>query len=252
MSEEVTQTETQESVQEPVQATEKEQEVSRPEYVPEKFWDNDRNEIKVEELSASYNSLEKKLGMRTDELSKQIRTDIEQEAKTSIPEKYEIVLPEIPEEVNIEVNEDQELLKEWSNICKENNLSQDVFNRGVNAFVNNEIAGLPNLKSEMEELGDNAKSRLEAAELWTKKYLSNEAYDAMSKLASTAEGVKAIEEIMNITKSKPLPNANTVVDAELEETDLRSMMNDPRYYDPSKRDEAYYNRVTKLYEKKYG
>ena len=249
MSEETTQTET----QEPVQATENtETSVDRPEYVPEKFWDTDRNEIKVEELSASYNSLEKKLGMRTDELSKQIRTDIEQEAKTAVPEKYEIVMPEIPKEINVEVNEEQELLKEWSSICRENNLSQEVFNRGVNAFVNNEIAGLPNLNAEMEILGDNAKSRLEAAELWTKKYLSNEAYDTMSKLASTADGVKAIEEIMNITKSKPLPNANTVVDAELDETDLRSMMNDPRYYDPSKRDEAYYNKVTKLCEKKYG
>jgi len=249
MSEETTQTET----QEPVQATENtETSVDRPEYVPEKFWDTDRNEIKVEELSASYNSLEKKLGMRTDELSKQIRTDIEQEAKTAVPEKYEIVMPEIPKEINVEVNEEQELLKEWSSICRENNLSQDVFNRGVNAFVNNEIAGLPDIKAEMDMLGDNAKSRLEAAELWTKKYLSNDAYDTMSKLAATADGVKAIEEIMNITKSKPLPNANTVVDAELEETDLRSMMNDPRYYDPAKRDEAYYNKVTKLYEKKYG
>ena len=69
---------------------------------------------------------------------------------------------------------------------------------------------------------------------------------------ATVMSLKAIEGIMNITKSKPLPNANTVVDAELDETDLRSMMNDPRYYDPSKRDEAYYNKVTKLYEKKYG
>ena len=149
MSEETTQTET----QEPVQATENtETSVDRPEYVPEKFWDTDRNEIKVEELSASYNSLEKKLGMRTDELSKQIRTDIEQEAKTVVPEKYEIVMPEIPKEINIEVNEEQELLKEWSSICKENNLSQDVFNRGVNAFVNNEIAGLPDIKAEMDNL----------------------------------------------------------------------------------------------------
>ena len=248
MSEETVQTEE----QQPVEATQKETEVSRPEYVPEKFWDTDRNEIKVEELSASYNSLEKKLGMRTDELSNQIRTDIEQERLGSLPEKYEIVMPEIPEDINIEVNEEQELLKEWSNICKDNNLSQEVFNRGVNAFVNNEIAGLPNIESEMEVLGDNAKSRLEAAELWSKKYLSNEAYDAMSKLATTAEGVKAIEEIMNITKSKPLPNANTVVDAELEEGDLRSMMNDPRYFDPARRDQAYYDKVTRLYEKKYG
>ena len=51
-----------------------------------------------------YNALEKKLGMRTDELSKQIRTDIEQERKSVVPEEYKIVVPEVPEHINIEVN----------------------------------------------------------------------------------------------------------------------------------------------------
>ena len=110
---------------EAVTATEAPKEApTRPEYISEKFWDTDRNEIKVEELGASYNALEKKLGMRTDELSKQIRTDIEQERKSVVPEEYKIVIPEVPEHINIEVNKDQELLKEWSAICKENNLSQ--------------------------------------------------------------------------------------------------------------------------------
>ena len=209
---------------EAVTATEAPQEApSSPEYISEKFWDTDRNEIKVEELGASYNALE-----------------------------YKIVIPEVPEHINIEVNKDQELLKEWSAICKENNLSQEMFNRGVNAFVNNEIAGLPDTQQEMQKLGDNANSRVEAADLWSKKYLTPESYEVAAKMASTAEGVKALEEIMNLTKTQPLPNSNTVVDAELDETDLRSMMNDPRYYDPAKRDEAYYNKVTKLYEKKYG
>ena len=238
---------------EAVTATEAPKEApTRPEYISEKFWDTDRNEIKVEELGASYNALEKKLGMRTDELSKQIRTDIEQERKSVVPEEYKIVIPEVPEHINIEVNKDQELLKEWSAICRENNLSQEMFNRGVNAFVNNEIAGLPDTQEEMAKLGDNANSRVEAADLWSKKYLTPESYEVAAKMASTAEGVKALEEIMNLTKTQPLPNSNTVVDAELDETDLRSMMNDPRYYDPAKRDEAYYNKVTKLYEKKYG
>ena len=40
--------------------------VEKPEYVPDKFWNKDLNEVNVEELSASYNSLEKKLGARTD------------------------------------------------------------------------------------------------------------------------------------------------------------------------------------------
>ena len=90
---------------EAVTATEAPKEApTRPEYISEKFWDTDRNEIKVEELGASYNALEKKLGMRTDELSKQIRTDIEQERKSVVPEEYKIVVPEVPEHINIEVN----------------------------------------------------------------------------------------------------------------------------------------------------
>ena len=250
MSEETTQA-TEQST-EAVTATEQQPEVTRPEHVAEKFWDTERNEVKVDELSASYNALEKKIGMRTDELSKQVRDDLEKERMSNVPEEYEIVIPEVPEHINIEVNKEQELLKEWSNICKDNGLSQDIFNRGVNAFVNNEIAGLPDMQQEMTKLGDNANSRIEAADLWSKKYLTQESYDSISKLASTAEGVKAIEEIMNLTKTQPLPNSNTVVDAELDETDLRSMMNDPRYYDPAKRDQAYYDKVTKLYSKKYG
>ncbi len=86
----------------------------------------------------------------------------------NIPEEYEIVVPEVPEHINIEVNKEQELLKEWSAICKDNGLSQDIFNRGVNAFVNNEIAGLPDMQQEMTKLGDNASSRIEAADLWSK------------------------------------------------------------------------------------
>ena len=46
----------------------------RPEYVSEKFWNADTSEVNLEDLASSYNSLEKKLGSRTEELSKQIRS----------------------------------------------------------------------------------------------------------------------------------------------------------------------------------
>ena len=160
--------------------------VEIPEYIPTKFWDTDRNEIKVEELGASYKALESKLGMR------------------------------------------------------------------VSAFVNNEISGLPNMQEEMAKLGDNAKTRVEAADLWSRKYLTPQSYDTIANLASTAEGVQAIEELMNLNKSKPLPNANTVVDAELDEGDLRAMMQDPRYWDQARRDPAYVARVQGMFQKKYG
>lgn len=226
--------------------------VEIPEYIPTKFWDVDRNEIKVEELGASYKALEKRLGMRTDELSKQIREDLEAERKSSVPESYEIRLPELPDTVEINVDPEQELLKSWQQICRDNGLSQEVFDQGVAAFVNNEVAGLPNLQEEMGKLGDNARERIEAADLWSKKYLSTESYDVIANLASTAEGVKAIEEIMSLSRNKPLPNTNTVIDVELEENDLRSMMQDPRYWDQARRDPNYVKKVQDLYAKKYG
>lgn len=227
-------------------------EVQIPEYIPEKFWDTERNEIKVEELGASYKALEQKLGMRTEDLVRQVQEDYENQRKSSVPESYEVRLPEVPEDVEITVDPEQELVKSWQQICRDNGLSQEVFDQGVAAFVNNEIAGLPNLQEEMAKLGDNARERIEAADLWSKKYLSTDSYDVIANLASTAEGVKALEEIMSLSRSKPLPNTNTVIDVELDERDLQSMMKDPRYWKEGMKDPAYIAKVTNLYQKKYG
>ena len=245
---------TEEQLQETTQEVSQENtsEVQIPEYIPEKFWDSERNEIKVEELGASYKALEQKLGMRTEDLVKQVQEDYENQRKSSVPESYEVRLPEVPEDVEITVDPEQELVKSWQQICRDNGLSQEVFDQGVAAFVNNEIAGLPNLQEEMAKLGDNARERIEAADLWSKKYLSTDAYDAIANLASTAEGVKALEEIMSLSRSKPLPNTNTVMDVELDERDLQSMMKDPRYWKEGMKDPAYIAKVTNLYQKKYG
>jgi len=245
---------TEEQLQETTQEVSQENtsEVQIPEYIPEKFWDTERNEIKVEELGASYKALEQKLGMRTEDLVKQVQEDYENQRKSSVPESYEVRLPEVPEDVEITVDPEQELVKSWQQICRDNGLSQEVFDQGVAAFVNNEIAGLPNLQEEMAKLGDNARERIEAADLWSKKYLSTDSYDVIANLASTAEGVKALEEIMSLSRSKPLPNTNTVIDVELDERDLQSMMKDPRYWKEGMKDPAYIAKVTNLYQKKYG
>jgi len=221
---------------------------TRPEYIPEKFWNQDTGEVNVESLSTSYNSLEKKLGQRTDELTKQIRTDIEQERNAKIPEKYEIKMPEIPEDVNIEVHEDQPLLKWWGETAKSMGLSQDQFNEGINQFVQNEIAGLPNIEQESQLLGDNAKDRIESADLWAKKHLSENAYSTIAKLSSTADGIKALEEIMALNKGSVMPQGQTAVEAKPSLGDLRSMMKDPRYWKDGDKDPAYIARVSKLFE----
>ena len=224
------------------------EESSKPEYISDKFWDSDRGEVNVESLGTSYNSLEKKLGQRTDELTKQIRTDMEQERSAKVPEKYEIKMPELPEDIDMEVHEDQPLLQWWSETAKSMGLSQDQFNDGINQFVQNEISGLPNIEAETQLLGDNAKDRIESADLWAKKHLSENAYSTVAKLSSTAEGVKALEEIMALNKSSVMPSSPTAVDSKPSLSDLRSMMKDPKYWKDGEKDPAYIQRVSKLFE----
>lgn len=225
------------------------EESTRPEYISEKFWDNDRGEVNVESLSTSYNALEKKLGQRTDELSKQIRTDLEQERNAKVPEKYEIKLPDnIPEDIQIDVSEDQPLLKWWGDKAKSMGLSQEEYNEGINTFVQNEIAGLPDIEQEKLNLGDNAKQRIESTDLWAKKHLSEEGYNTIAKIASTANGVKALEEIMALNKNPVMPQTPTAVEAKPTIDDLRSMMKDPKYWKDGEKDIAYINRVAKLFE----
>ena len=152
--------------------TEASTETEIPSYVPEKFWNSDLNEVNVEELGASYKALEKKLGQRTEELAGNIREEVLADISGQAPEKYEMVMPELPEGVQIDVDPEQPLLKWWEETARSRGLSNEDFNKGIEAFVQNEIAGLPDRDTQLNLLGENATQRIESADLWAKKNLS--------------------------------------------------------------------------------
>ena len=236
-----------EQVQEQVE--EKQEDTGKPEHISDKFWDADSKSVNVEALSTSYNTLEKKLGKRTEDLTKQIRQDMDNQKIKNVPKEYEIKLPDdLPEDVQIEVNKEQPLMKWWSEKAREMGFSQDQFNEGINQFVNNEINGLPNIEKEMLDLGDNAKERVESADLWAKKHLSEDAYNTISNLASTSQGIKTLEEIMSLNKKSVMPSTPTAIEGKPTLEDLRSMMKDPRYWKEGEKDNGYIQRVTKLFE----
>jgi len=229
--------------------TETNTETEIPSYVPEKFWNSDLNEINVEELGASYKALEKKLGQRTEELAGTIREEVLADISGNAPEQYEMQMPELPDGVQIDVDAEQPLLKWWEETARSKGLSNEDFNKGIEAFVQNEIAGLPDRDTQINLLGENAVQRIESADLWAKKNLSESSYTAIANIASTADGVKAIEEIMSLNKDAPIPSTETKIDVSLDPLDLRSMMADERYWKDGAKDPAYIKKVTNLYEK---
>ena len=170
----------------------KKEEVVKPEYVQDKFWNKDSSNVNIESLSSSYNSLEKKLGQRTEDLSKQIRTDIETESLKNAPTEYKLNIPDISPEIDLKITKDLPIVQWWDKTAKDVKLSQDQYDAGVKAFVDNAVNSLPNPQVEIQKLGDNGKARLEATDLWSKKYLSQDAYNAISKVVTTAEGVIAM------------------------------------------------------------
>ena len=231
-------------------ATEEPSAVTKPEFVQDKFWDADKQEVNIENLASSYNSLESKLGSRTEDLTKQIRTDLEAERLKNVPESYKLNVPEM-ENTKIVVTEDMPIVKWWAETAKNAGLSQEQYDTGVKAFIDNAVANLPNPDLEKQKLGDNGRERVEAANMWSKKHLSPDGYSAISDLAGTANGVKAIEELMKLTKDSAMPTSQTQVDVSANADDLKTMLNDPRYWDSNRRDPAYVRRVTELYEKAY-
>ena len=229
----------------------KKEEVVKPEYVQDKFWNKDSSNVNIESLSSSYNSLEKKLGQRTEDLSKQIRTDIETESLKNAPTEYKLNIPDISPEIDLKITKDLPIVQWWDKTAKDVKLSQDQYDAGVKAFVDNAVNSLPNPQVEIQKLGDSGKARLEATDLWSKKYLSQDAYNAISKVVTTAEGVKAMEEVMKLQKDTTMPSSQTAVEVAPSGDDLKSMLNDPRYWDSARRDDAYVKRVTALYEKTF-
>ena len=136
--------------------TEKTSEITKPDYVQDKFWDADKKEVNIENLSSSYNSLESKLGSRTEDLTKQIRTDLEAEKLKNVPETYKLNVPEI-ENTSVKVSEDMPIVQWWNKTAKDAGLSQEQYDSGVKAFVDNAVANLPNVDLERQKLGDNGK-----------------------------------------------------------------------------------------------
>jgi len=232
-------------------ATEQPSEATKPEYVQDKFWDETTKQVNIENLASSYNSLESKLGSRTEDLTKQIRTDLEAEKIKNVPESYKLNVPELDDKVNLNINKEMPIVQWWDKTAKDAGLSQEQYDSGVKAFVDNALANIPNPQIETQKLGDAGKERIEAASMWSKKHLSPEGYNTIANLASTAEGVKVVEELMKLNKDSNMPTSNTQVDAQATQDDLKAMLNDPRYWDSNKRDPGYVRRVTELYEKAY-
>lgn len=215
------------------------QQEERPEWLPEKYNSG-------EDLAKAYKELESKLGSREEDLRNKFIEELNQEAYADRPESAgDYQLPDY-----IDENEavDSDLLKWWADHSYESGFGQAEFEEGLSKVLQAVQAGQPDFDAEYEKLGDNANARIEAASLFSQNFFPSEHMPAIERLTETADGLVALEFIMDQFKSPSVNTASNPVD-QITEDSLRSMMQDERYWNPARRDMNYVRQVDEGFQK---
>ncbi len=213
----------------------------RPEWLPEKF-------NTPEDMAASYSSLESKLGQGQDEIRAQIEQELEVSALEGRPETAGDY--ELPEQINEAEAVDNEMLAWWAEHSFENGYSQEEFADGIAKYAEYMDTQGPNLDAERQALGENADARIEAVDLWAGKNVPEEFADQIELLGQSAQGIKMLEHFMSQSQQAS-PQGQFVAPQATNEEQLKTMMNDPRYWNPSQRDPNYVKQVQEGFSKLY-
>ena len=213
----------------------------RPEWLPEKF-------NTPEDMAASYSSLESKLGQGQDEIRAQIEQELEVSALEGRPETAGDY--ELPEQINEAEAVDNEMLAWWAEHSFENGYSQEEFADGIAKYASYMEGQGPDLEAERQALGENADARIEAVDLWAGKNVPEEFADQVEMLGQSAQGIKMLEHFMSQSQQAS-PQGQFVAPQATNEDQLKTMMQDPRYWNPSQRDPNYVKQVQEGFSKLY-
>jgi hypothetical protein len=185
---------------------------TRPDYVPETYWDATANSIKPE------------FGQHYTEVSKFYQTETEKRAALAArkPEdiKFEIKLPDtvkVPDGFDIKVDEKDPRVPVIREMALKNGWSQDTVNVLVALDARMKIEGhaaeTARIEAEDKKLGDNAKPRKEAVGNWLKGLkengkLTGDEYEAVKIYATDAASVTALEKLMAMAGGSVPGNRN--------------------------------------------
>lgn len=213
----------------------------RPEWLPEKY-------KSPEDLAKAYKELETKLGTKEEDLRKKLQEELVAEAYKDRPASAgEYQLPDFVVEEEAVNNE---LLSWWADHAFENGYSQDEFAKGIEIYMKS-MPAPPDLAVEAKKLGDNSNQRIEAASAFAMKFFPEETLPAIERLCESAEGIVALEVMMEAMKDGSFAQAANPASG-LSAADLRDMMKDERYWNPSKRDNDFIKKVDAGFKKIYG
>lgn len=150
----------------------------RPEWLPKQF-------KRVSDLGKSYSELQKKLG----------------QSGSNVPKEYDLG------EYSEMFAPDNEIVQKLMSKSKENGLSQKAFSEVLGTTSEYIQSMMTDPGAEMKKLGDDASERIEVLNNWAKSNLSETSARALFESLTTADAVKAVEEIRSKLMTQ-IPNGS--------------------------------------------
>jgi len=212
-----------------------ETEFERPEWYPEKFW-NEEEGPDIENLVKSYNELQKKMMNGEHKAPKEYDTKVLQDAQ---------------------VPEDDPLFTAYRDWAKENGISQSAFNELASKFI--EMSGAEaeqakmSYQEEYKKLGPNADVTIKSMTDWAQSLVrkgiwSQDDFEEFKIMGGTAQGLRALQKIRSYYGDQPVPVDVGPVDGLPSKEELNAMVGKPEYVS----DPAYRAKVEKLFDQVYG
>jgi len=224
----------------------------RPDDVPEKFWDEDAGELRLDALLKSYRELERRLSQRAAPPAED--ADPEERGRflralgvPETPEGYEIAPKHELCGPDGEINR---RLHEAGFTCRQAQLVYDLAAERLLPLIAEAAAEYESQRQVArlaDAFGGEERFRRVARQIsaWGRRNLAPGVFEALS---TSFEGVTAMHGMMQ--KDEPALARKAEPDAGMDEADLRRMMQDPRYW--RARDPDFVRRVTEGFRRLVG
>ena len=206
----------------------------RPEYFPEKFW-NDEDGPDVEGLVKSYREMEKNFS----------------QGKHKTPEEYDISFAE-----QSGIPQDDPLMERFSSWAKEHGVSQSAFEALAKDYIDMEMSSLEQYKvdvqAEKDKLGPDADQIIKSTAEWAnglfnKGVFNEEELEAFKQSAGTAAGIRAMQKLRRFYGEAKIPVAQPSDEGVPTVEELYAMVGKPEY----KSDPAFRSKVQKWFKVRF-
>lgn len=202
--------------------------VERPEWLLDKYVSDDRDmDASIQEQARAYTELQKQFG-----------------GFTGAPEEYEFTLPE---GVEGEIDQEMDAYKQFTELARDANMSQETAQGLFNIFVGYQNTMTQqfetDVNAEKEKLGPQADQRIGAVAQWANANLEPADMEVLQSMTMTADQIGVLERLIGKTRNSSIPKTHEVNSpvAGFSEHDFREAVASERY----QKDAGYRNEIRK-------